>query len=850
MSTIDTNRFLYEHEGTLQSERLERAPSPESMKVSDLSFEDLIKRSAEFASKLTFYNDDCEPDGDWTSFFSLVYDGKRVKTELLQHMMDSASVPPHLALMLTFYKLVLVEQENINTLTDRQMSFYFEQVLGFRKHKASEGNVTVFAELNKNTRSARIAKGTIFNAGKDDKGKVITYESVDECVVGPEDVENLILDNGTSIKVIPLGKETVEPFFALCITSEILSHPVCKRKLSLQVSPGSEILSIISEFKAQYTAPEGWADLPYEDSFWTAGEDMPEMIPPLPEIHGNCPASTSPVIRFTAPSSPSSLCGIDSSEITGITLEVEDWVPEILNGKYGIVENKPGVNPFGASNRKGDYFDVIFKHPSDSVTYSSPFGAEVGITKQFLSNDRLRYTLNSNDNCQEELSNKYASAILKWMKDPNSDELSTAAQSKLIAVTPVLSSPVSVSSVKFKDNNPQCALHHSFGAGNWNSFNSSVRQYALNSAGSALYFSLSNVSELSRQASVLILVDTDKPMTPASVDWDYYNGKEWCAFAKSDVLKDKTSGLSRCGICQFDIQKAVSESDLNDNVLWIRGVCNNSNARNVLSAKSRALDLSYSPDSEGKGPGGEPLPAGIIAKPVFSIPGLKSVSQPSEGNEGKREESDGHFRARVSEHLRHKGRAWTPWDYESLILESFPQIAYARCLPTYSLNNTIQPGTVTVQVIPASNPGTLTPTVTALQISDIKKMISSICSPFVTVNVKNPDYIPIDIQATLILRPGFTDTVFYRTETNDALNDYFRPWIGVEGSGQHFTLGDSVADIIAFLESLPYVDHVEVPIRVFVSGQRVEMDEAITLSSPMQIFTSSGNHSITCKLAQ
>jgi len=854
MSSIDSNRFLYEHEGTLQSERLERAPSPESMKVSDLSFEDLIKRSAEFASKLKFYNDENEPDGDWQSFFALVYDGKRVKTEVLQHMMDTASVPPHLALMLAFYKLVLIEQENINTLTDRQMSYYFEQVLGFRKRTAVEGNVTVFAELNKNTKSVRVAKGTLFNAGKDENGKLIAYEAVDECVVGPENVGNLMLDGGYSVKVIPQEKDALDPVFALCITSDILAHPVCKRTLSLRLRDGSKILNVISKFKAQYTSPEGWTDLPYDDFQWIAGEDMPEMVPPLPDVHTGCPASDAPVIRFIAPYGPGSLTGVDVSEITGIQLNVEDWVPETLNGKYGVVENKPGIDPFGASNRMGDYFDVVLKHPAISVTYSSPFGNEVGISMDAQIRDggfiSVRYQLNSDNNCQEVLSNNYASAILKWMEDPESEELSAAAQSKLIAVTPILSNPVMLTAAVFQDSSFKCALQHSFGAGVWGAFKESISQYRLNGSGSALYFDLSGISGSSRQACVHISMDTDSPMIPASVNWDYFDGASWCAFAKSDILKDKTSGLSRSGICQFDLQKAVSESVLTDDILWIRGVCDNANAGNVLSAQSRALELSYSPDSEGKGPEGEALPAGSVTKPVMSIPGLKAVSQPSDGNEGKRKESDSHFRARVSEHLRHKGRAWSPWDYEALILENFPQIAFARCLPTYSDYGTINPGEVTVQVIPASSPLTLQPGATALQISEIKEMIKSVCSPFVTVNIKNPDYIPIHIRAALILRPGYNDTVYYRTKTIEALDDYLRPWIGSEGSGQHFTLGDSVADIIAFLESLPFVDHVEVPIGVNVNSKKVELDDAITLSSPLQMFTSGGNHDITCKLAQ
>ena len=82
-----------------------------------------------------------------------------------------------------------------------------------------------------------------------------------------------------------------------------------------------------------------------------------------------------------------------------------------------------------------------------------------------------------------------------------------------------------------------------------------------------------------------------------------------------------------------------------------------------------AVELDYSPLSEGKAPIGTALPAGTITKSINAIAGIKKIKQSYEGEKGTEDESESLFRCRVSEKLRHKGRAWSAWDYARLLLE-------------------------------------------------------------------------------------------------------------------------------------------------------------------------------------
>ena len=51
--------FLFNHHGMLQADRQALAPSADAMQVSGRRFEDLLKRTAEFAERVIFTGDDC-----------------------------------------------------------------------------------------------------------------------------------------------------------------------------------------------------------------------------------------------------------------------------------------------------------------------------------------------------------------------------------------------------------------------------------------------------------------------------------------------------------------------------------------------------------------------------------------------------------------------------------------------------------------------------------------------------------------------------------------------------------------------------------------------------------------------
>ena len=74
------------------------------------------------------------------------------------------------------------------------------------------------------------------------------------------------------------------------------------------------------------------------------------------------------------------------------------------------------------------------------------------------------------------------------------------------------------------------------------------------------------------------------------------------------------------------------------------------------------------------------MPAGSISKLSTPVAQISKVQQPFASFDGKHQEIGKEFYTRVSERLRHKGRAINAWDYEHLVLDRFPSIYKVKCI--------------------------------------------------------------------------------------------------------------------------------------------------------------------------
>lgn len=205
MSNCNKNPLL--RDGTSQQQRLLKALLPGYVSVDERSMEDLVAFAREYAKEINFYNSDNEIDGNWQSFFM-----KKVSSE--------ERTDPHYALFIAFLELFRIAQEDMNTITQRHLDFYYRDVLRMNEKQAIPDQVYVIFDLAKHVGSHLLKKGTVLNAGKDKTGKERFYTTDRDIVLNSAKVKELkaFYIDSTGIYASPVansedgrGKEIKDP---------------------------------------------------------------------------------------------------------------------------------------------------------------------------------------------------------------------------------------------------------------------------------------------------------------------------------------------------------------------------------------------------------------------------------------------------------------------------------------------------------------------------------------------------------------------------------------------------------------------------------------------------------------
>lgn len=355
-----------------------------------------------------------------------------------------------------------------------------------------------------------------------------------------------------------------------------------------------------------------------------------------------------------------------------------------------------------------------------------------------------------------------------------------------------------------------------------------------------LYLGLAGV-QTPQRLSLLIQAaegsaDPDAPAEP--VQWSVLSGNRWLSLHEGpfegSLLADGTRGLVNAGIVELQLPP-VSLSTLMaqarpldgqavpvGGLYWLRlrrarvveGVCDLV-AVHPHAVQAERLDAAAAGDDLA-----QPLPAGQINAPVEPVRGLAAVVQPYSSFGGRPAERDRLFETRVSERLRHRQRALTPWDYEHLVLERFPQLYKAKCLRA-DARAAAEPGTVMLVVVPDITQrfpfDPFAPKASAALLLDIQTFLADKVPASARLRVSNAHFIALKVRCGVRFRPG-TDEGWCRQQLNDDLNRFLSPW--AYPGGADLVIGGSIYanSIIDFIERRPYVD--------FIAGLRMFTGEA------------------------
>ncbi len=337
---------------------------------------------------------------------------------------------------------------------------------------------------------------------------------------------------------------------------------------------------------------------------------------------------------------------------------------------------------------------------------------------------------------------------------------------------------------------------------------------------------------------------------PRPLRWSVLASNHWRDLGDGEILAETTDGLLVSGHIHLLLpaETTIHNTLLEPGFVWLRAsvdfqtdaVCR------LLAVLPNAVPVVLDDPTRLTE---SVLPAASIKSAVPGIRGVQQVSQPFESFGGAIMESDRIFRNRASERLRHRGRAVSAWDYERLVLQEFPRIHRAKCLPHTARDFSNSPGAVTIVVLPDTRgtaaASSLAPKTDLATLAQIDRFLASVTQPFVTATAVNPAFETVELRFKIAFRTGLP-FVSYREILRADIDRMLAPWAQDNGEGPGFGGVLHRSALVARIDGLSYVDYLtdfELLHQPLGSASAKSVQSAVP-SSPASILTSSGNHQI------
>lgn len=203
--------------------------------------------------------------------------------------------------------------------------------------------------------------------------------------------------------------------------------------------------------------------------------------------------------------------------------------------------------------------------------------------------------------------------------------------------------------------------------------------------------------------------------------------------------------------------------------------------------------------------------AGTINQLLGTVTGVQGVTNPRPAEGGADGETLEEFALRAPQGIRNRGRAISLPDYENLAYDASAGVAVARAIPTLDPNGIMQPGWITLIIIPQSQEPRPMPSFGLRE--EVQTYLEQHAPGDLAaahhIRVIGPTYLPIDVAATVAPKDP-TEAGTVEQAARAALETFLHPLYGGPG-GQGWDLGRNVylSDIAAVLGDVDGVDFVE-----------------------------------------
>jgi hypothetical protein len=378
---------------------------------------------------------------------------------------------------------------------------------------------------------------------------------------------------------------------------------------------------------------------------------------------------------------------------------------------------------------------------------------------------------------------------------------------------------------------------HPFGEQKISGFNKLIPAYQF---GSTLMLGIANLNDYNNinlyfrfNANLSALEDDN-----LALQWSVFNGEHWLRLNAEEIISDTTLGFKKNGIITLNLERRKMDATglFNDNNCWVK--CESTKGISFLNLIEDIIPhgvtaVCLTPDLLGT----ENIPSFTITTFAEDQLNVDTTLQKYPSFGGVKKEDKQKFYQRVSERLRHKGRAVSVKDYEKIILQEYPEIDRCKCITNSDEKFNISPGSLLLTVVPtfslAENTTDFSGYFSAMDLERMSRFLATKTPIGARVKIVNPIYEKIKTKFNVKLNEGF-DPKFYLDKLNTEIKNFISPFVSENENQAEFGESIQSTHILNFIEKQEYVDHV-INFSVFHIVNNVIINQAVAKLNSLEI---------------
>lgn len=251
--------------------------------------------------------------------------------------------------------------------------------------------------------------------------------------------------------------------------------------------------------------------------------------------------------------------------------------------------------------------------------------------------------------------------------------------------------------------------------------------------------------------------------------WELWNGNAWKTVMDESVHIEETCGLTQSGFIEINLPERISDKhEDQQGRMWLRAALTGdvSACLTIRGIWINCIRL------EAQNGDGLPLEVGTIQGMPEADERIESIAQPLPGFGGRPAETEMLCVAHQNARIQNRHRALTIKDYEQLVMEHFPEVDKAQCIPIPQDKGASE---ICLVVFSRVEDGRyyLSP---AWKLAEIQQLVRQYIPPFVILRVMNPVYEQVKVHCKAVLWDSVQDEGKAIRQLVVLAQNYIVPW--------------------------------------------------------------------------